>query len=83
MGLVARITTNTVLQSRSRALVKTAGYRLFMLAITYVVAFGITNDVSQAASIGIVTNVAKTGTYYLYERVWDRISWGVESPTPE
>lgn len=83
MTLVDRLPTRQPLQGRSRALVKTAGYRLFMLLITYVVALLFTNDVSQAASIGVVTNVVKTGTYYAYERVWDRISWGMETPTTE
>jgi len=74
-GLIA----NTPIQGRSRALVKTAGYRLFMLIITFTVAFAFTNEFGQALNIGIVTNVAKTGTYYFYERFWDRIDWGLET----
>jgi uncharacterized membrane protein len=69
---------NTPIQGRSRALVKTGGYRIFMVLITFVVAFAFTNELGQALNIGIVTNVAKTGTYYLYERFWDHIRWGIE-----
>ena len=50
-----------------------------MLLITIVVAFAFTNEFGQALNIGIVTNVAKTCTYYIYERFWDRISWGVNT----
>lgn len=64
-------------QRRSRAVVKTFGYRLLMVVITTMVALAVTGELATAFNIGIATNVIKTGTYYLYERLWDRISWGV------
>jgi uncharacterized membrane protein len=64
-------------QGRRRALVKTAGYRLLMILITISVAWIVVGDVGTAIDIGIVANVLKTGTYYAYERLWDRISWGL------
>ena len=65
------------LQARRRAVVKTACYRLVMVLVSVAVAFLVVGDVSQALSIGLATNVVKTATYYGYERVWDRIAWGV------
>lgn len=64
-------------QDLSRAVVKTLGYRLLMVCITVAVAFVVVGDVGQALSIGLVANVVKTGTYFGYERLWDRIDWGV------
>ncbi|WP_338740865.1 DUF2061 domain-containing protein [Haloplanus salilacus] len=64
-------------QARSRAIVKTLCYRLVMVVVTVVVALVVVGDLREAASIGLVANVAKTGTYYAYERLWDRIAWGV------
>lgn len=64
-------------QRRSRALMKTLGYRVVMFAITIAVALAVTGEIATALNIGIATNVIKTGTYYLYERLWDRISWGI------
>ena len=64
-------------QARSRAIVKTLCYRLVMVAITIAVALVVVGDLREAASIGLVANVVKTGTYYAYERLWDRIAWGV------
>jgi uncharacterized membrane protein len=61
----------------SRALVKTLLYRTLMVAITITVAFFVTGNTGEALSIGLVANVVKTGTYYGYERLWDRIAWGV------
>jgi len=60
----------------SRSLVKTLGYRVLMVVITVAVAFAVTDDASAALNIGIIANVVKTGTYYGYERLWARISWG-------
>ncbi|MFB6293169.1 MAG: DUF2061 domain-containing protein [Halonotius sp.] len=66
-------------QRLSRALAKTLGYRVLMVLITVAVAFGVTGNTGEALSIGLVANVVKTGTYYGYERLWDRISWGLAS----
>ncbi|WP_248299401.1 DUF2061 domain-containing protein [Halorhabdus amylolytica] len=57
---------------------KTLLYRLVVILITIGVALAVTGEVDQALSIGLVTNVVKTGTSYGYERRWDRIAWGVE-----
>jgi uncharacterized membrane protein len=72
-GLVTRRPHQRV----SRALAKTLLYRTLMVVITIVVAFVFTQDTGAALSIGLVSNVIKTGTYYGYERLWDRISWGM------
>ena len=63
-------------QRLSRSVVKTLGYRILMVAITITVAFAVTDDVVAALNIGVITNVVKTGTYFGYERLWARISWG-------
>jgi uncharacterized membrane protein len=72
-GLVTRSPHQRV----SRAVVKTALYRVLMVIVTVCVAFLVTGNTADALSIGLVTNVIKTTTYYGYERLWDRISWGV------
>lgn len=77
MRSLGDLLSSTPLQGRSRAIAKTIGYRFFMVIITFTVAFVFTDSFQQALNIGIVTNIAKTGTYYIYERAWDRVSWGV------
>ncbi len=71
--------SRSTLQARKRAVVKTLCYRLFMVTITVIVAWFVVGDVGDALNIGIVTNFLKTGTYYLYERTWDHITWGVSA----
>ena len=71
------IVTRSPQQRMSRALVKTLLYRTLMVMITSSVAFLFTGNTSDALSIGLVANVIKTGTYYGYERLWDRVTWGL------
>lgn len=65
-------------QSRRRSLVKAASYRLFATSIVVGVAFLTTGKLGASATIGVVAAVAKTGLYYGWERLWERISWGRE-----
>ena len=71
------LVTETPRQPRSRAVLKTLGYRLLMVVVTVVVAWVVVGDLGDAASIGLVANLVKTGTYYAYERLWDRVAWGL------
>lgn len=50
-----------------------------MIAITVLVTFAVTGRASDALAIGLTANLVKTGTYYVYERLWARISWGIGS----
>jgi len=65
-------------EARSRTVVKTALYRLLMVLVTVLVAFFITGNTSDALQIGLAANVVKTATYYGYERLWARVSWGTD-----
>lgn len=78
--MVRHVISRSALQARKRAAVKTLCYRLFMLLITVAVAWVIVGDASTALNIGLIANVVKTGTYYLYERAWDHITWGISTP---
>ena len=71
------VVSRSPLQAQKRAIAKTLCYRLFMLLITVTVAWIVIGNVGDAVNIGIVANLLKTGTYYLYERTWDHITWGV------
>ena len=75
----AGLVTRKANQRRSRALVKTGLYRLCMILVSVLVAWAIVGDAAAAVSIGLATNVVKTGTYYVYERLWAHVTWGVEA----
>ena len=58
------------------SLLKALIYRLFMIALTVIVAYVFTTDTTASLQIGLVANGIKTGTYYAYERIWDRLTFG-------
>lgn len=68
------------MQSHRRSIVKAASYRVLATSMVFVIAFLFTGDLTPAAKIGLSAAVGKTTLYYLWERVWDRISWG-RTPT--
>lgn len=80
--MALRDSLNTApLQRRSRAIVKTLLYRIVMVLITIAVTLVVTRDAGAALQVGLLANVLKTATYYGYERLWDRIAWGVTDST--
>lgn len=74
--MLGRLVSRSSHEGHRRAIVKTLCYRLLMVAITVAAAWLVVGDVSDAVNIGLVANVVKTGTYYGYERLWGRITWG-------
>ncbi|QSG14516.1 DUF2061 domain-containing protein [Halapricum desulfuricans] len=73
------ITVANPRRSWSESLLKALVYRLFMLVLTVVVAYAVTADPTASLQIGVATNILKTGTYYAYERIWDRFRFEVDS----
>lgn len=64
---------------RKRHLAKAITYRMFGSAATAGIAFVATGDVTLSASIGAADTFAKIGLYYLHERLWYRVQWGVKA----
>jgi uncharacterized membrane protein len=66
------------METHRRSFVKAATYRLFAMSLVFGVALVYTGDISNAAKIGVSAAIAKTLLYYLWERLWNRISWGIQ-----
>src|SRR5438045_265778 len=64
---------------RKRHLAKALTYRVFGSAATAGIAYVATGDMRIGASVGIIDSVVKVGAYYLHERVWYRIRWGIRA----
>ena len=75
--MVRDLVSGSAHQQRKRAVVKTLCYRLLMILVTILVAWIFVGDVADAVNIGIAANVIKTVSYYGYERLWNRITWGL------
>lgn len=66
------------MESRKRTMVKAATYRVFATATVFAVSFLYTGNIGSAASIGLTAAAAKTMLYYVWERLWSNVSWGLE-----
>lgn len=64
--------------SRTRTLVKTLIYRCWVILSTYamLVITGQTYDAAILPAIAI--NLLWTCSYYLYDRLWAHVDWGME-----
>ena len=62
--------------THTRSWVKSLSYRTIGTAIT-VVGIGVaTGDWALAGSVGVIINLVKIFSYYLHERLWERVHWG-------
>jgi uncharacterized membrane protein len=57
-----------------RSGVKTPVYRSLMFLVTFLVALFSTADPISSTGINIGANVIKTTTYFVRERIWDRVN---------
>lgn len=68
---------------RKRHLLKALTYRLAGSFATAGIAFSFTGRADIAASVGALDTVIKIALYYVHERIWYRIKWGVHPGEPE
>jgi uncharacterized membrane protein len=65
--------------SKKRSFVKAFTYRGIIVCLDFLVIYLLTGKVRMAAAFMIISNVYTTVAYFLHERVWAGIKWGVGS----
>lgn len=65
--------------TRQRSVVKALSYRVFIVALDFTVIYLMTRRTDVAVGFMIVSNIYTTVGYFLHERLWARIRWGLES----
>jgi len=60
----------------TRSLVKALTYRIIVLIMDFTSVYLFTGKIETAVSFMLVSNVYTSITYFIHERVWDRITWG-------
>jgi uncharacterized membrane protein len=63
--------------SKRRSLAKSITWRLIAVVVTFLVGYVMTGSWEVAASLSIVSNLINFILYYLHERFWLRVKWGV------
>ena len=70
-------------ESHLRSLVKAFSWRMFATLITIVISYAITHRISTAIYIGMFEFVSKIAIFYLHERVWAMIPFGLHKNNTE
>jgi uncharacterized membrane protein len=65
-----------IYETRTRSLVKTIIYRVWVLATTYIMLLVTGQSIESAVVPTLVINAVWMTSFYLYDRIWARITWG-------
>jgi len=74
------------LETRKRSIAKIIGWRIIASSITTMVVYVATGDISTAFKFAGIDQAVKLMIQYGYERMWNKISWGInknETPMEE
>ncbi|MCX6773525.1 MAG: DUF2061 domain-containing protein [Candidatus Micrarchaeota archaeon] len=63
--------------SWKRSILKTVTYRIAIIILDFVAVYLLTGKSDLAVGFVIVSNIYSSISYYIHERVWDRIKWGL------
>ena len=64
--------------SRKRSIIKAVTYRSIIVCLDFLAVYLLTGKVATATTFMIVSNIYTSVGYFLHERVWAKISWGME-----
>jgi len=67
--------------SSKRSLLKAVTYRSIIVCLDFLAVYLLTGKVATATVFMIVSNLYTSVGYYLHERVWAGIKWGMVSPS--
>ena len=69
-------------RTTKRSLVKALTYRGVIVVLDFSVIYILTGRVDVAVGFMVISNIYTTAAYFLHERVWNRIGWGIEQAKP-
>jgi hypothetical protein len=65
-----------IYETRTRSLVKTVIYRIWVLITTYIMLVITGQSLESALIPTLVINALWMTSFYVYDRIWARITWG-------
>jgi len=64
-------------RTTKRSLVKAITYRVVIIILDFTVIYILTHRVDVALGFMIISNIYTTAAYFVHERLWNRIKWGI------
>jgi len=62
----------------SRSVVKALTYRFIIMCLDFIAIYIFTGTTRIAFGFVIISNIYTTIGYFLHERAWERIHWGID-----
>lgn len=62
----------------NRSAVKSISYRIISISVDTIVAYFFTKNIYATVGIVILVDSYSTILYYLHERIWAHIKWGIK-----
>ena len=63
--------------TRTRSVVKALTYRVVIVCLDFLAIYIFTHRVSVAVGFMVVSNLYTTVGYFVHERLWARVNWGI------
>lgn len=67
------------MDSPKRSLAKTISWRITGSGATFAISYAILGDVSVSGTIAAIQLTFNTLLYFVHERVWNKITWGIQT----
>ena len=64
-------------EQNKRSILKAITFRILIVVADIVVVFWITGSYALTLGVVVVSNVTSTLLYYLHERAWNQVHWGI------
>ncbi len=61
-----------------RSVTKALTYRVVIMCLDFFTIYLLTGTLKMAVGFMIISNIYTTVAYFLHERLWARITWGVQ-----
>ncbi|HXY82231.1 MAG TPA: DUF2061 domain-containing protein [Candidatus Saccharimonadales bacterium] len=65
-------------RTTKRSLVKAVTYRIVIIILDFTVIYFLTGRVDVALGFMVISNIYTTAAYFVHERIWNRIKWGIK-----
>ncbi|MBU3640594.1 DUF2061 domain-containing protein [Polynucleobacter sp. Fuers-14] len=65
-------------ESRKRSVSKAVTYRIVVVIMDFSVIYLLTGKIMIAVGFMIISNIYTTIAYFIHERIWNKIQWGLQ-----
>lgn len=65
-------------ETNKRSIVKAVSWRMIGSTTAIIIAYSVTGSIAASSTIGILHLVSNTLLYFIHERIWNKITWGIK-----